>query len=100
MVKEIERVGIPVVHMCTITPISLTVGANRIIPTIAIPHPLGNPALTAEDEYALRYKLVDAAIKAFSVEVDKQTVFDVYFPIRSKRTPRGKNRGGRPEYYI
>ena len=77
MVKEIERVGIPVVHMCTITPISLTVGANRIIPTIASPHPLGNPALTAEDEYALRYKLVDAAIKAFSVEVDKQTVFDV-----------------------
>ena len=43
MVKEVERVGIPVVHMCTITPISLTVGANRIIPTIAIPHPLGNP---------------------------------------------------------
>ena len=61
MVKEIERVGIPVVHMCTITPISLTVGANRIIPTIAIPYPLGNPTLTPEDEYALRYKLVDAA---------------------------------------
>ena len=63
MVKEIERVGIPVVHMCTITPISLTVGANRIIPTVAIPHPLGNPALTKEDEYALRYKLTEAAIK-------------------------------------
>jgi len=77
MVKEVERVGIPVVHMCTITPISLTVGANRIIPTIAIPHPLGNPTLTKEDEYSLRYKLVDAAIKAFSVEVDKQTVFEV-----------------------
>ena len=58
MVKEVERVGIPVVHMCTITPISLTVGANRIIPTIAIPYPLGNPTLTPEDEYALRYKLV------------------------------------------
>ena len=76
MVKEIERVGIPVVHMCTITPISLTVGANRIIPTIAFPYPLGNPTLTKEDEYALRYKLVDAAIKAFTVEVDKQTVFE------------------------
>ena len=77
MVKEIERVGIPVVHMCTITPISLTVGANRIIPTIAIPHPMGNPKLTAEEEYALRYKLVEAALHAFTVEVDKQTVFDV-----------------------
>ena len=77
MVKEIERVGIPVVHMCTITPISLTVGSNRIIPTIAIPYPLGNPALPHDEEYALRYKLVDAAIKAFSVDIDKQTVFEV-----------------------
>ncbi len=40
MVKEIERAGLPVVHMCTVVPISLTVGANRIVPTIAIPHPL------------------------------------------------------------
>ena len=50
MVKEIERAGIPVVHMCTVTPISMTVGANRIVPTIAIPHPLGNPAVTMDEE--------------------------------------------------
>ena len=43
--------------MCTIVPISMTVGANRIVPTIAIPHPLGNPSLTMEDEKALRRKL-------------------------------------------
>ena len=76
MVKGIEKYGIPVVHLCTVVPISKTIGANRIIPTIAIPYPLGNPTLTPEDEYALRYKLVDAAVKAFSVEVDKQTVFE------------------------
>jgi len=77
MVKEIERAGIPVVHMCTVTPISLTVGANRIIPTIAIPHPLGNPALSHEDEYALRKKLVSAALRALETEVEDQTVFEV-----------------------
>ena len=77
MVKEIERAGLPVVHMCTVTPISMTVGANRIIPTIAIPHPLGNPALSAEDEYALREKLVEAALKALTTEVEDQTVFEV-----------------------
>ena len=77
MVKEIERVGIPVVHMCTITPISLTVGANRIIPTIAIPHPLGNPALSTEDEYAIRKKLVTRALEALTIEVEDQTVFEV-----------------------
>ena len=77
MVKEIERAGIPAVHMCTVTPISLTVGANRIVPTIAIPHPLGNPALSAEEEYTLRKKLVTRALEALTIEVEDQTVFEV-----------------------
>ena len=76
MVKEIERAGIPVVHMCTITPISLTVGANRIVPTIAIPHPLGNPALDKADEKKLRRQLVEKALKALETHVDGQVVFD------------------------
>ena len=76
MVKEIERAGIPVVHMCTVTPISLTVGANRIVPTIAIPHPLGNPALSKEEEKAIRRKLVEKALAALTTEVSEQTVFD------------------------
>ena len=77
MVKEIERAGLPVVHMCTVTPISMTVGANRIVPTIAIPHPLGNPALEAKDEYNLRKKLVNRALEALCTEVEDQTIFDV-----------------------
>lgn len=76
MVKEIERAGIPVVHMCTVVPISLTVGANRIIPTIAIPHPLGNPALDPKEEKSLRRKLVIKALKALETEVHVQTVFE------------------------
>ncbi|EQB90044.1 Glycine reductase complex component B subunit gamma [bioreactor metagenome] len=62
--------------MCTITPVSLTVGANRILPTIAIPHPLGNPALSKEDEYALRRKLVERALKALETPVDGQKIFE------------------------
>lgn len=76
MVKEIERSGIPVVHMCTVTPISLTVGANRIIPTIAIPYPLGNPELTMAEEYAIRKDLVEKAIVALETEVTEQTIFE------------------------
>jgi len=76
MVKEIERAGIPVVHMCTVVPISLTVGANRIVPTIAIPHPLGNPALSLEEEKKIRRELVTKALKALQTEVDDQTVFE------------------------
>ena len=65
------------VHMCTVTPISMTVGANRIVPTIAIPHPLGNPALTPEEEYSLRKKLVSRALEALTTEVEDQTIFEV-----------------------
>ena len=77
MVKEIERAGIPVVHMCTVTPISMTVGANRIVPTIAIPRPLGNPALTMDEEKAIRRKLVERALEALTTEVEDQTIFEV-----------------------
>ncbi len=76
MVKEIERAGMPVVHICTVVPISLTVGANRIVPAIAIPHPLGNPKLDAKEEKALRRKIVEKALKALTVEVELQTVFE------------------------
>lgn len=76
MVKEIERAGIPVVHICTVTPISMTVGANRIVPAVAIPHPLGNPALDKEEEKKLRRQIVEKALKALITEVDGQTIFE------------------------
>jgi len=77
MVKEIERAGIPVVHVCTVTPISMTVGANRIVPAVAIPHPLGNPSLGAAEEKQLRRKIVQTALDALATKVDGQTIFEV-----------------------
>lgn len=76
MVKEIERAGIPVVHVCTVVPISMTVGANRIVPAIAIPHPLGNPNLSADDEKSLRKKIVERALESLETEIHAQTVFE------------------------
>lgn len=76
MVKEIERAGLPVVHMCTVIPISLTVGANRIIPTVAIPHPLGNPAMSPQEEKSLRRRLVERALESLQTEIHGQTVFE------------------------
>ena len=76
MVKAIEAAGLPVVHMCTVTPISMTVGANRIVPAVAIPHPLGNPALDKEEEKKLRRQIVEKALKALTTEVDGQTIFE------------------------
>jgi glycine reductase len=76
MVKEIERMGLTVVHVCTVTPISLTVGANRIVPAVAIPYPLGNPKLTADEEFSLRKKLVQQALDALEQPVSEQTIFE------------------------
>ncbi|OPY83589.1 MAG: Glycine reductase complex component B subunit gamma [Syntrophorhabdus sp. PtaU1.Bin153] len=75
MAKEIERAGIPTVHICTIVPISRTVGANRIVPAIAIPHPLGNPTKPKKEEKLLRKALVEKALRALETKIDEQTVF-------------------------
>ncbi len=75
MTKEIERAGLTVVHACSIVPISKTVGANRIIPTIAIPHPFGDPEKSPEEERKLRRELVRKSLKALTTNITKQTVF-------------------------
>ncbi len=54
----------------------MTVGANRIVPAVAIPYPLGNPNLTKEEEFRLRYNLVEKALEALSTEVTEQTIFE------------------------
>lgn len=65
----------PVVHIATVVPISKTVGANRIVPAVAIPHPLGDPKLEADAEKQLRRDLVEKALTALSTEIEDQTVF-------------------------
>lgn len=65
------------VHICTIVPISLTTGANRIIPGVAIPYPVGDPTKSFEDEKRLRRKIVRASLEALKTEIQDQQVFDV-----------------------
>ena len=67
--------GLPAVHVASIVPISVTVGANRIVPAVAIPHPLGNPELPIDEERTLRLNLVKKALRALQTEVEQQTVF-------------------------
>lgn len=77
MVKVFERAGFPVVHMCNLIPVASTVGANRMVPTISIPYPLGDPNTAAEEQRKLRYHRVGVAIDALATSIEEQTVFKV-----------------------
>lgn len=87
MVKQLEQEGIPAAHICTIVPISRTVGANRIIPAVAIPHPLGNPTIGREDEKQLRRLLLLKALRALQADIKEQTVFDQPVEVKEEFLP-------------
>lgn len=77
MVKEIERAGFPIVQMANLIPVAKTVGSNRIVPTISIPYPLGNPLTTKEEQWKLRYHRVGVALDSLTEEISEQKVFKV-----------------------
>ncbi|MBP5750328.1 MAG: glycine/betaine/sarcosine/D-proline family reductase selenoprotein B [Firmicutes bacterium] len=63
MVKQIEKAGIPAAHVCTVTPISKTVGAARISGAQAIPYPAGNPNLPPDKEEKRQREIVEDALE-------------------------------------
>lgn len=76
MAREIEKAaGIPVVQIATIVPIMKTVGSNRIVPGIAIPHPVGDSDLGKEADIKIRLKLLNKALEAMVTPIKEQTVF-------------------------
>ena len=77
MVKEFEKAGFPVVQMCNLIPVALTVGSNRIVPTISIPYPLGDPNTSPAEQWKLRYHRVGVALDALCTDIKEQTVFPV-----------------------
>jgi betaine reductase len=73
MAKELERVGIPTVQICNIVSIAETIGANRIVPGIAIPHPCGDPRV--EQEKNVRRDLIERALETLCQDVLEPTIF-------------------------
>ncbi len=77
MVKEIERAGIPIVQMCNLIPVAITTGTNKIVPTISIPYPLGDPATPMEDQLKLRFHRVGVALDALTDKIDEAKIYKV-----------------------
>ena len=63
--------------MCNLTNIAKTVGVNKMVPTVSVPYPLGNPQLRPDDEWALLYHRTGVALDALETDVDGQTIFPV-----------------------
>ena len=64
-------------QMANLIPVAKTVGSNRIVPTISIPYPLGDPNTTKEEQWKLRYQRVGKALESLATDIDDQTVFKV-----------------------
>ena len=73
--REIEKTGIPVAFMTAMSMMAKQLGANRVITGTKVPHPLGDPNLSAEADLALRREIVNTALSALQTEVDGPTIF-------------------------
>lgn len=58
----IEEAGFPVVQITTMPIVAQSVGIRRLVVGGGIPHPLGNPVLTPEEERVFRDQLVQKAL--------------------------------------
>lgn len=76
MVKEIERYGMPVVHMVNMVPVAKGIGSNRIVKTYGISYPMNDPNELEENQRKQRYELVGRALKALDTEITDSTVFE------------------------
>ena len=75
MLREIEKAGSPIVLLANLIPVAKSVGVNKMVPTISIPYPLGDPATPKEEQYKLRYHRVGVALDALTAEISEPTLF-------------------------
>jgi betaine reductase len=80
MAKEIERSGIPVAYVTTLTSLAEENRANRIVAGVRIPHPVGNPLLTPDNERRMREAVTRRALQVLTESVDGPKVFLVDHP--------------------
>lgn len=62
MVKEIERAGIPVIHVTNLTKISEGIGSHRILRGNSVLHVFGDPTLQEAKELEYRKNRLSLAI--------------------------------------
>jgi glycine reductase len=62
--------------MTAIPVIPLTVGANRVIRGVRVPHVVGDPSLSVEKDRETAMRIVLTALRALQTPVDEPTLFE------------------------
>lgn len=75
MVVELEKAGITTVHVANMTPVSASLGCNRIVKSYGIPFPYCDPFMPEEVQAEQRYELFEKVLYALSADVTESTVF-------------------------
>lgn len=71
----IEKHGIPVAMVTAMTSMAKVAGANRILASGLIPHTLGDPHRSPDDEFTWRLGQVRKALKATATAIDEAQIF-------------------------
>lgn len=62
------------VLVTAMTPLAKQVGANRIVKAVKIPHPWGDPNVSAVKNMEIEAKIFEAAVDLFQKEVTGPTI--------------------------
>jgi glycine reductase len=71
----IEKAGIPAAHLTAMTSMAKIAGANRILSSGLIPHPVGDPTRSHDEEVAWRKGQVQKALNAVATPLDEAMIF-------------------------
>lgn len=76
MVVELEKAGFPTVHVANMTPVSVSLGCNRILRSYGIPYPYCDPTQPGDIQDAQRYEMLLKALDVLGTDVTEPTVFE------------------------
>jgi betaine reductase len=71
----IEKAGIPAAHLAAMTSMAKVAGSNRIISSGQIPHPVGDPSRSADEELKWRKGRVNKALEAVTTPLTEALIF-------------------------
>ncbi len=71
----IEKNGLPAALLTAMTSMAKVAGANRILASGLIPHPVGDPTRSPEEEGAWRKGQVRKALNAIATPIEESQIF-------------------------